>query len=230
MYLERFGLPTRDEEKEYLFNCARGDGAIIPFGVFEGRSLRHVDLSDVTVFCGGEDSEKDLMLELIAAKLGICNVNEGLQSRMVRGYLEMCYTRFAEFVERRSDVEKIFISRERAFEELQKNKYCFDGGRTLLHFYESNIKGKTICILEQPEIGMSLDETLALACLIEDFVSYSGTQFIISTNSPALLGIKDALIYDFDDRAVVGHTWYNSKSAAKHISFYKELINKHKTE
>lgn len=230
MYLERFGLPTRDEEKEYLFNCARGAGAMIPFGVFTERSLRHVDLSDVTVFCGGEDSEKDLMLELIAAKLGIYDLCTGLRRSTVEAYLDMCYTRFAQPVCCREDVEKIFISRERAFSELSKNKYRFDGGETLLRFYESNIRGKAICILEQPEMGMSLDESAALACLIEDFVAYSKAQFIISTNSPALLGIKDALIYDFDDRAVVGHTWHNSKSAAKHIAFYKELIKKHSAE
>lgn len=227
MYLKRFGFPSYGDERGYLINCSMGRGAPLPFGVFPQRSLSHIDMSNVTVFCGSSDSEKDLALEVIAAKLGVKEIDEALNASLVRGYLSMCFTRYAEYIEKRSDVEKIYLSREGALEHLNKNKYRFDGRETLLHFYESQIKSKTICLLQEPETYMSFEETVALACLIEDFAKYSKTQFIISTNSLPILGIKDALIYDFDESTVMGKTWYNSSKAIKYIDFYRELIEKH---
>ena len=229
MYLKRFGFPSHSEERGYLVNCDAADDNVTPFGIFPKRSLEHIDFSDVTILCGSSDSEKDLVLELIAQKLGVGDLKSKLSASIVNGYLGMCYTRYAEYIEKRTDVDKIYVSRDSALSYLDKNRYCFDGNNTLLHFYENEIEGKTICLLQEPETCMSFEETVALACLIEDFVSYSKTQFIISTNSPAILGIKNALIYDFDDRIVVGRTWCSSAKALKHITFYQELVQKHKT-
>lgn len=228
MYLKRFGFPSYGDERGYLSNCDTGDGMPIPFGIFPNKCLDHIDMSGVTVFCGSSECEKNLVLDIIAAKLGVAEIDGALDRSIVRGYLDMCYTRYAEYIEKRSDIDKIYISREGALEHLNKNKYRFDGNDTLLHFYESKIKGKTICLLQEPEAFMSFEETVALACLIEDFATYSKTQFIISTNSLAILGIKDALIYDFDDSIVMGKTWHNSSKAQRHISYYRELIESHK--
>lgn len=228
MYLKRFGFPSYGDERGYLSNCDTGDGTSIPFDIFPRRSISHIDMSNVTVFCGSSECEKNLVLEIIASKLGIKEIDQALNKSIMRGYLGMCYTRYAEYIESRNDVDKIYLSREGALEHLDKNKYRFDGKNTLLHFYENNIKGKTICLIQEPEVFMSFEETVALACLIEDFATYSKTQFIISTNSLPILGIKDALIYDFDDSVVMGKTWYNSSKAERHISFYRELIESHK--
>ena len=228
MYLKRFGFPSYSEEKGYLFNCDTGEESVTPFSIFPQRNLANIDFAGVTIFCGSSDSEKNLVLDLIACKLGIIECVDGLNENLINGYLGMCYTRYAEYIEKRSDVDKIYISREQALKHIAENKYRFDGNNTLLHFYESRMKGKTICLIQEPETGMSLEEIMALTCLIEDFSVYSKTQFIISTNSALLLGIKDALIYNFDDRIIMGRTWYNSSKAAKYVSFYRELIQKHR--
>ena len=229
MYLKRFGFPSYSEERGYLANAAAPDDNLVPFGIFPAKSLEHIDFSDVTILCGSSDSEKDLLLDIIAEKLGVGDLTSKLNKGMVNGYIGMCYTRYAEYIEKRTDVDKIYVTRDSALSYLDENRYSFDGNNTLLHFYESKLEGKTICLLQEPEVCMSLEETIALACLIEDFASYSKTQFIISTNSPAILGIKNALIYDFDDRIVVGRTWWNSAKALKHISFYQELVEKHRS-
>ena len=227
MYLKRFGFPSYGDERGYLANCDVPD-ITIPFELFPQRNLDHIDFSEVTIFSGNSDSEKNLAMEIIAEKLGIDNLNVGLDKRIVRGYLGMCYTRYAEYLEKPLEIEKIFISQSDIVDYLEKNKYCFDGNSTLLHYYESKIHAGSICFLQYPETCMSLEESIALARLIEDFARYSKTQFIISSNSPAILAIKDALIYDFNDRVVIGRTWCNSAEAARHVSFYQEIVDKHK--
>lgn len=228
MYLKRFGFPSYGDEKGYLSNCDTDDTDVTPFGIFSQRGLSHIDFSNVTIFCGGSHCEKNLVLEIIGAKLGIVSRDTGIDRNMLSGYLEMCYTRYAEYIERRTDIDKIYISRANALDHLEKTRYRFDGKETLLHFYEEQLRGKTICLLCEPETGMSFEETVALACLLEDFSVYSKTQFILTTNSLALLGIKNALIYDFDDRIVMGRTWHDSAKAAKQFSQYMQLLEKHK--
>lgn len=227
MYLKRFGLPSYGDEKGYLANCGVAD-MTTPFETFPQRNLGHIDFSDITVFSGNSDSEKNLAFEIIAEKLGIDSLNVGLDRSIVRGYLGMCYTRYSECVENPGEIEKIFISSRDIFDHLEKNKYRFDGNSTLLHFYESKIRRSSICFLQCPEAYMSLEEIISLARLIEDFATYSKTQFIISSNSPAILAIKDALIYDFNDRVIMGRTWCSCAEAERHISFYRDIIDKHK--
>lgn len=55
-----------------------------------------------------------------------------------------------------------------------------------------------MCILDAPELGLSIDNEIELIKQIENFAYLHGVQFIIATQSPIMASIKEAKIYDLD--------------------------------
>ena len=62
----------------------------------------------------------------------------------------------------------------------------------------SDMKGRGFYVLDEPEAALSPQRQLTLLSEIHDSVRL-GSQFIIATHSPILLGIPDAEILSFDD-------------------------------
>ena len=58
-------------------------------------------------------------------------------------------------------------------------------------------------LLDEPENSLSAENQLKLKQFIEDSARFYNCQFIISTHSPFILSLTDALIYDLDSNPVV---------------------------
>lgn len=81
--------------------------------------------------------------------------------------------------------------------ELQSKSH----GEGFLTFFKERIHQKGIYILDEPESPLSAINQYQLLVMITDIVK-NGSQVIIATHSPILMGIKDALIYQFSDEGI----------------------------
>ena len=93
-------------------------------------------------------------------------------------------------------------------------------------FWEREIKEDSIYLLDEPENSLSAENQLKLKKFIEDSVRFYNCQFIISTHSPFLLSLTDALIYDLDSVPVVTKKWTELNS----IQTYKKFFDEHSNE
>ena len=64
--------------------------------------------------------------------------------------------------------------------------------------YKHDYGDFNLCILDAPELGLSIDNEIELIKQIENFAYLHGVQFIIATQSPIMASIKEAKIYDLD--------------------------------
>ncbi|MGV3464130.1 MAG: AAA family ATPase, partial [Heyndrickxia sp.] len=72
-------------------------------------------------------------------------------------------------------------------------------GESFLDFFQARIKPNGLYLLDEPEAPLSPMRQLTLMSIILDEVK-SGSQFIIVTHSPILMGIPNADIYTFDSQ------------------------------
>ena len=69
---------------------------------------------------------------------------------------------------------------------------------------------------------MSADNQLKLMTFIQESARFYNCQFIISTHSPFLLSLKDALIYDLDEEPVTTKKWTELENVKVYYNFFKE--------
>ena len=99
-------------------------------------------------------------------------------------------------------------------------------GQSSLMFWESKIKEDGIYILDEPENSLSAENILKLKKFIEESVRFYNCQFIISTHSPFLLSLTDAVIYDLDTKDFTPVPWEKLSSVKTYYNFFKENENK----
>lgn len=95
-------------------------------------------------------------------------------------------------------------------------------GESALLFFEREIREDAIYILDEPENSLSVQNQIKLKQFIEESVRFYNCQFIISTHSPFLLKLQDALIYDLDSNPVVTKKWSALENIKLYYQFFKE--------
>lgn len=95
-------------------------------------------------------------------------------------------------------------------------------GESALMFWEKEIKENSIYILDEPENSLSAENQLKLKKFLEDSARFFNCQFIISTHSPFLLNLKDAIIYDLDSFPVCVKKWTELENIRIYYDFFKE--------
>ena len=76
--------------------------------------------------------------------------------------------------------------------------------------------------MDEPENSLSAALQQELVKFIEDSVRFYNCQFIISTHSPFLLALRDALIYDLDTVPVRSTEWTKLKNVRVYYEFFKK--------
>ena len=95
--------------------------------------------------------------------------------------------------------ESMNISLRQMRKDYGENMQAFSHGEAYLKIMETRIQNKGIYLLDEPEAALSPLKQLSLIALILDVLKNENSQFIISTHSPILMGIKDALLYEIQD-------------------------------
>ena len=94
-------------------------------------------------------------------------------------------------------------------------------GESSLMFWEKEIKENGIYILDEPENSLSAENTLKLKTFIEESVRFFNCQFIISTHSPFLLNLNEAIIYDLDKKNFIPEKYEDIPSVRTYYEFFK---------
>ena len=237
MIIKKLRLPTRDAELDYFLSGENTLGmptypdACEPFNIFSKKRLYSLDFHNVTVFCGGSNSEKNLMLSVIASKLGIKQMPKGMSDRCLGDYLKMCYVEYEDSIS--NGMPKVcLITKEqsRIYMDKMYAQLPYTTRWSIVDFYQDIFKTNTLYLLEEPEIGMSLSEQEEFQEILYNCAKKKKDQFIITTNSHVLLGMNRALIYDFDEYVIKPVKWHKSNIAQRHIKYYKKLKEEHRAK
>ncbi len=197
----------------------------LPFEVFPEKGIEHIEFKKITCFAGGASSVRELLVKIIASKLVGLTVPEGMHPRCFMPYINMCYVRCEG--ERPNSV---YISEAQARSFVQEKYARLDKNKswTMLDFFDKRIPTDSFVIIEEPEKYMSLYEQLEFAEYLKMSVKDSQNQFVLSTNSPIFLGIRNALIYDCDVSPIVGTMWSYSPLMSEYEEKYSAIIETHK--
>lgn len=169
----------------------------------------------ITFFVGENGSGKSTLLEAIAVAYGF-NPEGGTRNysfstydshselcdaiRLIKGYKK---PRWGYFLRAESFYNVASAEEEYSREGGVQPEYYHrkSHGESFLAMAQSNFTGNGVYLLDEPEAALSPQRQLTLLLEIVRCVR-EGSQFIIVTHSPILLGIPDAEILSFDDGVI----------------------------
>src|SRR5438552_5081312 len=190
---------------------------VYPFSIPAIRQLDELRLdSHVTLFAGENGSGKSTLVEAIAVAAGF-NAEGGSRNvtvstrpshsvlhqhlRLVRGTRR---PRTGYFLRAES-----FFNVATYLDEIPESVAWYGGrlhekshGESFISLVTNRFGPNGLYILDEPEAALSLRGNLALIRRMHDLVA-DGSQFIISTHSPILLGYPGATIYVLSDAGIV---------------------------
>ena len=194
-----------------------GDLEAYPFSIPAIRQLDELRLDPhVTLFAGENGSGKSTLVEAIAVAAGF-NAEGGSRNvtvstrpshsvlhqhlRLVRGARR---PRTGYFLRAES-----FFNVATYLEEIPESVAWYGGrlhekshGESFISLVTNRFGPNGLYILDEPEAALSLRGNLALIRRMHDLVA-DGSQFIVSTHSPILLGYPGATIYVLSDAGIV---------------------------
>jgi predicted ATPase len=167
--------------------------------------------------------------------LNIRMMNEGIDVKredLFEDYLDAKYSSFKfnsmddyeqlkKVNQARSKTQSKFV-RTNLIENIREHS---NGENAFLYFQEK-IQENGLYLLDEPENSLSPERQIELVNFIQESVRFFGCQFIISTHSPFLLGMKDAKIYDLDQTPVKVNPW----TELKNIRIYHDFFEAHRDE
>lgn len=164
----------------------------------------------VTFFVGENGSGKSTLLEAIAVSYGFnpeggspsycfstCDSHSELCNavKIVRGVHRAKWGYFlrAESLYNVATKEMDYVDWNHDSKEYHKKSH----GELFLTLVQEHFGARGMYILDEPEAALSPERQLALLCEISECAG-QGSQFIIATHSPILLGLPGAQILSFD--------------------------------
>jgi predicted ATPase len=91
-----------------------------------------------------------------------------------------------------------------------KSLHAQSHGESFIALVTNRFGPDSFFVLDEPEAALSLRGQLALMRRMHDLVK-EGSQFVISTHSPVLLGYPDATIYALSERGIVKTRYEDSE-------------------
>lgn len=170
--------------------------------------------SPVTFFAGENGSGKSTLLEAVAIAYGF-NPEGGTKNysfstydshsqlyeavTLAKGYRKAKWGYFlrAESFYNVATKEEEYADDFGCSAEFHKQSH----GESFLSLAQNNFQENSVYILDEPEAALSPQRQLTLMAEIHRFAQ-SGSQFILASHSPILLGLPDADILCFDDTGI----------------------------
>jgi len=170
------------------------------------------------------DDVFDYMLNIRALNEGIDNKRE----EIFEEYLDVKYSKFQlKSIEDYEQLKRVNKSRSKTQSkfvrsELIDNPREYSNGESAFKYFTEKISNDGIYILDEPENSLSPKKQIELMGVIEDAVRFGNFQFIMSTHSPFLLGMKNAKIYDLDEDPVDVKRWTDLENVRTYYNFFKK--------
>lgn len=163
--------------------------------------------------------------------INIRNLNEGIDNRreeIFGEYLDVKYSKFQlKSIEDYEQLKRVNASRSKTQSkfvrsELIDNPREYSNGESAFKYFTEKISNDGIYILDEPENSLSPKKQIELMGFVEDAVRFGNFQFIMSTHSPFLLGMKNAKIYDLDEDPVDVKRWTDLENVRTYYNFFKK--------
>lgn len=162
--------------------------------------------------------------------LNIRNLNEGIDQKreeIFEEYLDAKYSHFQmKSMEDYDQLKKVNKSRSKTQSrfvrsEIMDNVREYSNGESAFKYFTEKIDENGLYLLDEPENSLSPKRQLELMKFIEESIRFFNCQFIISTHSPFLLGMKDAKIYNLDENPVKLQSWTELENVRIYYDFFK---------
>lgn len=107
-------------------------------------------------------------------------------------------------------------------EELGMNVRTYSNGENAFKMFTNAIEEDALYLLDEPENSLSPKRQIELTEYIENAARFFRCQFVISTHSPFLLGLRGAKIYDLDSDPVDVRRWTELENVRVYYEFFKK--------
>ncbi len=107
--------------------------------------------------------------------------------------------------------------------KLPSNLSGHSNGESGYTYFTQEIRDSALYLLDEPENSLSAELQEKLAVFISDSARFYNCQFIISTHSPFILAIHDAVCYDLDVFPVRRCHWTELESIRRWRDFFRQL-------
>ncbi|WP_159638684.1 hypothetical protein [Erysipelothrix anatis] len=127
------------------------------------------------------------------------------------------YDNLREKVEARSVTMSRYIREKLITNTVQEQS----NGESALMFWQKEITENSLYILDEPENSLSATNQRKLCKFIEESVRFYNCQFILFTQFPFLLSLKEAIIYDLDVVPVEAKSWQELEAIREFHQLFK---------
>ncbi len=194
-----------------------------PYSVPAVRHLRELSLDhDVTFFIGENGTGKSTLLEAIAVAWGLnpeggsrnfqfatresqSDLNNHLRlTKSPKRPTDSFFLRAESFYNVASEVDRLAKEQEgRKFLSWYGGKSLHDQshGESFYALMQHRFIGHGLYLMDEPEAALSPTRQLGLLAIMHNQISV-GSQFIIATHSPIIMGYPGARIYSFSDDGI----------------------------
>lgn len=173
------------------------------------------------------DDVFDFLLDVRSINEGISNRREELFSQ----YEDASRNRFQlkslddyEVLKKHNDAKRLtksqFVSRR-----LGNEASMGSNGESALAYFAKAIGDNALFLLDEPENSLSIKLQEELCRFVSDSARFFGCQFIISTHSPVLLSMNEAVIYDLDSVPVTRKVWTELENVRRWFDFFEKHRN-----
>lgn len=173
------------------------------------------------------DDVFDFMLNLRTINNGINQKREDL----FQEYLDAKYSKFQmKSLDDYEQLKKVNTARSKTQSRYIRNSLMdnvreHSNGESSFIYFSDKIKDNGLYLLDEPENSLSPKRQQELLRFLEDSARFFGCQFIIATHSPFLLSIKQAKIYDMDEKPVDVKKWTELSNVRAYYEFFKQHEN-----
>ena len=186
-------------------------GTAYPFDLPVVRSTAEIELHPQVTFLVGENgSGKSTLLEAVAIAWGL-NAEGGsknfrFQTRATHSDLFRCIRLIRGA---RVSRDAYFLRAETLYNVATEAERLGVGGalhecshgEAFLHLFLHRFRGKSFFVLDEPEAALSPTRQLAILARMHQLVS-EGSQFLVATHSPILMGYPGAWIYQLSEEGL----------------------------
>ncbi len=131
------------------------------------------------------------------------------------------FERFQKQVQAKRDSKSVYTVRR-----IPKELNGMSNGESAFSYFTQKITEDALYLLDEPENSLSATLQKELARFIEDSARFYRCQFVISTHSPFLLAMREAVVYDLDCIPVAPRPW----TELSNVRAYFELFSEHSAE
>ena len=126
------------------------------------------------------------------------------------------YENWKESYDAKSKSQSQFVK-----ERLMRNVDMYSNGESAMKYFVDHISENALYLLDEPENSLSIALQQELAQYISDSARFYGCQFILSTHSPILLSIENAVIYDLDSKPAAIRNWTELENVRRYFDFFE---------